>query len=300
LPRSTERMGLATPSTAAVNAPLDRELPIAQPTVDDSDQRSGRRDDRPPRPYSTDQRRWMNVRGAYPLLLVGSALLAYGVLVGVQVPTPTIGRFEIWQLVLVIGATVLAAGIFSLFFAEEEPYPPSSELTHQRVPEVPLHAAPKVISTVSAPSSPVTPPPWWEGPPTKVSPPRVVPSVRAGPSARPSAISRQETVQPARESPLEPSSATVPTPQTSEEIASTLKELDAISRDVSATTRPSRPSATVTPRVDRCWDCRRPITDLGAALPCEQCGKQLCSSCAMDSVVRSGAVTCRGCAVSSP
>jgi hypothetical protein len=294
-------MGVATPRTTASNVPLHRDGWRA--TLPGLGAPSSQATSPPALGSPAERERVLNVRGAYPLLLIGSAILAYGVMVAIQVPPPTIGRFEIWQLVIVVGATVLAGGIFSLLFAiDERPEPPRAP-AGEPAPEIRPRSAPTVGGGQPVLPAAANPPPWWEGPPAKSSIPHVPPASRvAGSFPTPSSVP-QPSVPEEREPLAQEGPVGTPTARASDEITSTLKELDDISRDVardlSSVPGPSRKSTPAPARVDQCWDCRRPIVDRESGLPCEECGKQLCASCGMESVIRSGSVSCRRCEVSS-
>lgn len=241
------------------------------------------------------------MEGAYPLLLIGSALLVYGVIVGLEVPPPTIGRFEIWQLVIVVGSTVVAAGLFSLYFAIQTPRgaPPPPPI--QSPPQKSDRAGgrpPSILSASSATAS--VAPPWWEGPPV------AAPSARSRIRPAPPVISRgpESTVPtpPPSPSPVRPLSASPEPPpsSTEDEVANTLRELDAISREITSNSAAtSRPPAKK-PLARRCADCGQPASGAGPGPMCSRCGRTLCVECAEASLLRTADVTCRSCLRAAP
>lgn len=248
-----------------------------------------------PTPASAPRSTQVNLEGAYPLLLIGAAVLVYGVILALQVPPPSIGRFEIWQLAIVVGATILAAGIFSLYFATLSP---------KEVPETPVRrpsapppehprATPRPTATV--PPSTATAPPWWEGPPPSAptSRPRVA-SASLSPSATDvpagPASSRRATTHPV----LSVSPDRPPVPK-ADEIESLLTELDAISRELTATSAPRSPATPPKPRLRSCIDCGRSSGGTGPGPMCSHCGRTLCTGCAEASLLRTGDVTCQSC-----
>lgn len=248
-----------------------------------------------------DERRHLNVEGAYPLFLIGGALLVYGVLVALEVPPPTIGRFEIWQLVIVVGSTLVAAGLFSLYFALETPRvaPPPSPIEPPSQRSDRAHGRPPSISSASSPTASAAPP-WWEGPPV------AAPSVRSRIRPAPSVVSRAqvstEPSPPPSASPVRPLSVSPerPSSTTEDEVANTLRELDAISREITSTSAAtSRPPAKK-PLARRCVDCDRPANSPGPGPMCSRCGRALCVECAEGSLLRTADVTCRSCLRAAP
>lgn len=242
-----------------------------------------------------------NVRGAYPLLLVGAAVLAYGVLVSVQTPGATVGRFEVWPLLVVIGATVVGAGVFSLYFAIEEPVPGSTsrevEELKRSTPANPPASAAKATKAATPGS---TTPPWWEGLPEPRRESKAPVRTAVPTTTKPTAASMEPHV-PATSPTVPPraSSATIP-PITAEtdlrdEVASTLKELEAISREISSSAPSPPPRSPVSkPPAARCSDCGRPVVR-DVTLICEECGNLLCANCARDTALSTGVITCRSC-----
>jgi len=240
----------------------------------------------------------LNVRGAYPLLLIGAALVAYGVLVSIQTPAATVGRFEIWPLLVVLGATVIGAGIFSLYFAIDESLPESTAGARNERDERPSDAHPASGVKASGSASPVaTPPPWWEGLPDSSSSKRRPAAPEALGAPRSSSASSELHLPSSRPTGLPAASTpTIPPTEPPDDVASTLKELEAISLEISSIVpASSKPSAPRT-RTTRCSDCGQTIPH-DATLICEECGNCLCANCASETALSTGVVTCRACRV---
>ncbi len=239
--------------------------------------------------------RW-NVQGAFPLLLIGAALLAYGLALAVQSPSPTIGRFEIWEVVIVVSSTLIGAGIFSLLYAAE---PPTEAPGPRDAP-----AASGSTKAMSGPARREDPsrtraledPPWLEGPDAvEVPGPVAYASSASRGIARPAAPSHAAATLARRAE--EARDPDPPAPSGRDEIESALEELEAISKDI--TTQPSPASGRSAPRrssVPRCADCGRTLTLEQPGRACRECGRPLCEDCGRALPGgRRGSVVCQRC-----
>jgi hypothetical protein len=222
-------------------------------------------------------RRAWNLEGAFPLFFLGAALAVGGVVLALETPTPRIDRVEIWQFLVALGAVIVAAGVFSIFFAEEDSSPP--------VPSgIPVGAT--APAWVEAPASPEAPPPV---------PATIPPTVAMG--GAPSSTSRV-AVAPAG-----------PEAGAPDEIDAIMSQLDELTKEIfSAPRSPAAPNPTPPapapasaeraperPAAPGCADCGRVLAVGGPRLPCEVCGRPLCEDCALDAASHRGAVACRNC-----
>ena len=211
--------------------------------------------------------------------MIGGALLAYGLALALQSPSPTIGRFEIWEVVIVVSSTLIGAGIFSLLYAAE---PPREAPTVRNVPAAPASATTPAAPTRRDPPSrtrTLEDPPWLEGPDAVE-----VPGPVAYPSTPSRGISRASGASFAAKAPArlpeEAPDPDPPAPTGRDEIESALQELEAISKDI--TTQPSPGSARSATRrssVPRCADCGRTLTLEHPGRACRECGRPLCDDC---------------------
>ncbi len=239
--------------------------------------------------------RW-NLHGAFPLLLIGSVLLVYGVTLGLQVPTPTVARFEIWEMVVAVGATLVGSGLFSLAYATE------SEDAPERAPRRPAAAAPGPRIAPQAKTVPPrgperTVPEWWEGPTAPDPGRRRAPAPAAG-----DAPSGARALGP-------PVSTSIPATDTGaasgpedragrghEEIDGALLELESIARDMGEPKAP--PQLFVAGRavhIDRCADCGRALALDAPERFCVECGRSLCPDCGHPARGNRDGVACQRC-----
>jgi len=235
----------------------------------------------------------LNVAGAFPLLLVGAALVVSAVILYLQTARLPGHSLPVWELVALVGATVLTAGVLSLFLAEAVESTPGPAIADPVLldEEFPSPTGREDPRQIAAPQSAT--PPWWEGPPIRVP----APESGARPTFRPPDL-------PASKPPDRPeiSGATSefgrPPPQVvrseePSEIATALRELDGISEDVLTTSR-SNTGTTGTPAA-RCGDCGRRMDRKEKLLQCELCGLRFCSTCAGPASMAAGPVLCRAC-----
>jgi hypothetical protein len=218
-----------------------------------------------------------NLEGAFPLLFLGAAIAVGGVVLALESPTPRIDRVEIWQFLVALGAVVVAAGIFSVFFAEHDTALPAPS-------DIPVGA---------------TDPSWSEGPIPPVAPP--------GP---PAVLPPATTVAGIPASPEVPRVAAAPVgtaPGPSDEIDAIMSQLDQLTKEIFSAPRP--PPAMIDPpsvaspaertaqrpAAPGCADCGRVLPVGGPRLPCEICGRPLCEDCALDAASHRGTVACQNC-----
>ena len=221
----------------------------------------------------------LNARGALPLLGLGGFLLAYGVFTAIQEASVPGHRLELWELIVGVGVTVLAAGIFSLFFAEGTETP-----TRPAEPERLLGASSVRVPVVAPPPSaraprPTTPtPPWWEGPPGQMgrAPPRAV----SAPVPRARAASGLEQLTSLTPPTTRPVASGVgrPSPSLPQDVADALEEWATIAHPT-ASSWPRSPAMNRSPRAPRCADCERPLPADRPHERCTGCARLLCEDC---------------------
>ncbi len=221
----------------------------------------------------------INARGALPLLGLGGFLLAYGVFTAIQEASVPGHRLELWELIVGVGVTILAAGIFSLFFAEETENP-----TRPAEPERLVGASSARVPVVAPPPParaprPTTPvPPWWEGPPGQMgrAPPRAV----SAPYPRARAATGLEQLTSLTPPPARPVASAVgrPSPRLPQDVADALEEWATIAHPT-ASSWPRSPTMNRSPRAPRCADCERPLPADRPNERCTGCARLLCEDC---------------------
>jgi len=270
-------------------------------------------------------KRVTNLEGAFPLLLVGSALLVYAAILANEEMVVHGAHLPLWGLIGAVGMVVVGAGVYSTFL--EEPasaaplVPPDAvviskseydALKGDRPPPRPPSSTPKM-------------PEWWEGPPeprtaeragpvrVSVPPaekrpaavPPVVPSaLRRGGPPGPLGVGAEATPKatPARlPAPPPPRpAATPPRPRRSlTELKSALSELETLlDQEFAASPRTAPKPA---PKgVPACADCRRALPKLPTPNVCSGCGKSLCTDCALSSQFEDGDLRCIECRAHDP
>ncbi len=287
---------------------------------------------RPAPPRAGAGRRVWNFEGAFPLLLIGGALLVYAAILANQEMPLSAHHLPFYALVGGVGAVVAGAGVFSTFL------PPEPEEAPTIIPddwvvisrsEWEESRAPRRIATPppSLPERSSDQPPWWEGAPSpsvpapappRATPPPDAPSVRRStpappprPPARVASSPAQAPVTPApsrARPPSPPASRTAPSTPTQarleayrqefpQEFLQALSELEEIAhRELDRA--PPTPAPSPEPGDDRCVDCERklPANDPSPNL-CESCGRGLCIDCALSSQREDGDLKCIECRV---
>jgi hypothetical protein len=271
----------------------------------------------------------VNVKGAIPLLLIGGFAVAYSIVLELQSTTLPGTRLPIWLLVLVAGAMIFVAGIFSLFWAEVE-----EDQSRPRTEPIAVEAIDPRVSKGRAESiplrstSPAATPPWWEGPPTEpVSThghPAAAPRVEVGPvPVRVSSVlSPPHTVIPVSRGStvVAPESSRLASPSSvpaqlapgatrapsslrgsfPKEFMEALSELETLAdRELTIPSRPPPKSGQVYLRT--CADCKREISSKERSPNrCADCGRGLCSDCAKSSRLEDAELRCIECRVRGP
>ena len=89
-----------------------RRTPLAH---EDPSQPGTRTDVGPSRNPSSSGRRPLNFEGAFPLLLIGSALLCYAAVLANEELATKGGHLPLWGIVGAVGAVIAGAGVYSTF-----------------------------------------------------------------------------------------------------------------------------------------------------------------------------------------
>jgi hypothetical protein len=272
----------------------------------------------------------VNVKGAFPLLLIGSVAVAYSIVLALQSADLTGHRLPIWALVSLAGATILGAGVFSLFWAEVE----EDETKTEGKPKVVEAIEPKVLTRREESISPVRrssapPPPWWEGPPTDSAPAAghlTAPTVsrsQAGSAPVPvnSAALPSRSTQPASRRSGEdapglaslgsPAGARARVPPNATQAPSALRrgfpkefmdslaELETVA-DRELKLSPRSPPKPIPGESRTCADCKRVIPNHRPPNRCSGCGRGLCVDCAKSSQLEDAELRCIECRVRGP
>ena len=256
----------------------------------------------------------LNLKGALPLIALGSFLVVYAVVLSLEEPALPGGHLEIWELVVAVGSVILGAGVFSLFLAEPPDEERSTTAASRRRPESESERPePQAPPPRSLPAGEPTPsvlfpastssraelPPWWEGPPTVGEPPPltnpIVTPTRATGSPRSTVAARLPPTNPPIRGPTYHSTKRAAPPgRLPVDIAEALAEWEAIARSP----KPQFAQHPVEPpkdRTGRCADCNRPIDADPGARGCRQCGRRLCTECSSSALQSTGQVACIDC-----
>ena len=268
-------------------------------------------------------KRLSNLEGAFPLLLIGSALLVYAAIIANQEIAAHNTHLPLWGLIGAVGVVIAGAGVYSTFLEGPPtpvPVPPSDAVLVSK-------AEYDRMKTPPAPSRSPAPPPkmpeWWEGPP---EPPAPRPAAEAVPasyeeellrlrtSGRPAprgivlhrpagpAVATGPAAPPTRApSPSVPRPAGSPTTTRTSlrELKSALSELETLlDREFTPT---SRTAPVPAPKgVPACADCRRALAKSPVPNECSGCGKGLCNDCALSSQFEDGDLRCIECRARDP
>lgn len=260
-----------------------------------------------------------NFEGAFPLLLIGSALLVYCAVLRTEAIASTGSRFPLWGIVGAVGAVIAGSGVFSIFLDNSEGGRPTTPDGFVLVPKAEWDVVrPRPPTTTKSVASV---PPWWEGPgePSEPAPPRPTartitrdaarstsphgaPVVRAqlSPATPAQAATTRAVpapVPPKRIAPAatKPRPASPPPPKGSlEELRQSLAELEDMVNNNSRST-----ARTVTkagrPRTSSCADCAQEVANSPAPNLCAGCGRRLCVDCALSSQFEDADLRCNEC-----
>jgi hypothetical protein len=273
----------------------------------------------------------VNLKGAAPLLLIGAFALAYSIVVALQSAALPGHRLSIlWLLIIVAGAILLGAGVFSLFWAEVEEVPVVPPSQPKAVGAAGQGLMPRREENIrpEAPRPAASLPPWWEGPPTSpVAAPTPSPTVRHVATGLASvrvtpAVSNPNSTAPVTQSPTRspprfatltssaPVPARVPMSAVStstvsrggfpKEFMEALSELETLAnRELKLA--PGNPPRANTGGLRTCVDCKREIASNDRSRNrCVSCGRGLCVDCATSSKREDGEVRCIECRVRRP
>lgn len=266
----------------------------------------------------------LNVKGALPLLLIGGFAVASSIVLALQSATLPGHRLPIWVLVSVAGATILGAGVFSLFWAEVE----EGEGAPERQPRSADAIEGEVLTRrgggipLPRPSAEPTPP-WWEGPPIEPLSAPVRPRRPAVPREEPRWTAVRATAPVAAPRPTRPASGqpepgavrtkapprtlvrSAPTigPATSalrggfpKEFMDSLAELeDLADRELKLSSR--HPPRAGVGDSGSCADCKREMSVERSPNRCSHCKRKLCVECALSSQLEDGELRCIECRV---
>lgn len=299
------------------------------PTRGERDGYSGA--DSPSRPAVHDvgpalKRRPKNFEGAFPLLLVGSALLVYCAILRNEAVASQGAHFPIWGIVGAVGAVIAGAGIYSVFLEPSELGVSAAPEGFVMVPKAEWEASRAGRRASARPMSASPMPPWWEGPPVY---PHTSPVRPSGPPAS-QQVTRLKPVQPTRAvprphltSPSSPRPAggsmgpgadprgptrAVPTPgpapptprrDSLDELKQALTELEALV-DSEFKSSPRRLPKAGPGEPGLCADCSRGLPSRPAPVRCSGCDRELCVDCALSSQFEDADLRCIDCRARGP
>lgn len=266
-----------------------------------------------------------NLEGAFPLLLVGGALLVYAAIIANQELVAHNSHVPLWGLVSAVGVVIAGAGVYSAFLEEPAPAAPVPVSDSVTIPKTEYEALRAGRSTPPKAPPPATVPEWWEGPPLPPPPrpsplpsaepvadlgrPRPVPASLSSPVRRPSTptprelpVGRTPTPVPSRApTPRIPPAGPAPfAARTSlKDLKSALSELESL-LDHEFTVSPRATPKPAPTGVPACADCRRALPKSPAANDCSGCGKGLCNDCTLSSQFEDGDIRCIECRARDP
>jgi hypothetical protein len=262
-----------------------------------------------------------NLEGAFPLLLIGSALLVYCAILRNEALASSGVHFPLWGIVGAVGAVIAGAGVYSVFLEPVDLTVPAAPEGFVMVPKAEWEAARSHPRSSARSTSTTSVPSWWEGPPVY---PDIAPeaptsptgpiettqpySVRAGKSTSRPPITLRSSSRPLGDglgfpAVPRPPSRTVPAPglappiprrASTYELEETITELEAL---VEGASRPSpRRTPGARPGDSRlCADCGRRLSADPASNPCSGCGRELCVDCALSSQFEDADLRCTDC-----
>ncbi len=271
------------------------------------------------------KRRPRNFEGAFPLLLIGSALLVYCAVLRNEALTSNGVHFPLWGVVGAVGAVIAGAGVYSVFIDPSEPSEAAPE-GFVMVPKAEWEATRTARRASPRSPSPTLAPPWWEGPevypetsqarptrptvPRSVARPAPVPPTRMMPRPRPVSPSAQRPVMGHSASPLAPRAPTrvaPPPPPTHpatrktplNELEAAISQLEALV-DSDVKPGPRRPPKAGPEEPPSCADCGRGMASDWDPSRCSDCGRKLCVDCALASQFEDTDLRCIECRAREP
>ena len=277
----------------------------------------------PPRSNPGPKRRRWNVDGAFPLLLLGSALLVYTAILANEELASRSAHLPLWGLVGGVGAVIVGAGIYSTFLGPDTPMVSDSQKDWVTVPKAEWEALRSGRRTADHPRPSPRDPEWLERPsdreidlplradlpsayradaglprgrPTGVTPaPLLTPPIpkrpQRGPAGTvPSATSLNIPAPRIRSSPRIPPRGSL------DELNAALTELEhLVNTDDNMAPRPTKAPPELHP--GSCGDCDRDVSRDPSPSNCADCGRGLCVDCAFSSQSEDGDLRCIACRV---
>lgn len=271
----------------------------------------------------SDEPRRRNFDGAFPLLLVGSALLVCaGILANSELASKS-GHLPLYGLVGVVGAVILGAGIYSTFLEPESTGETTLGEEWVAVPKAEWDALRSGARPTGRSAPAGSDPPWLERPedrgidslvpaPVPASgayldpPSSTQPSPEVeGPTPTASALATLDELEAALVNRTKRPSGNPPRTRTSASSGGTdspasleavLTDLEGlVTKDPGAPPGPVKEAAPV--QLSVCVDCDRDMSLDRSPSYCEDCGRLLCVNCAFSSVSEDGELRCIECRV---
>jgi hypothetical protein len=263
-----------------------------------------------------------NFEGAFPLLLIGSALLVYCAILRNQSVSASGAHFPLWALIGTVGAVIAGAGVYSVFL---NPSAPAARVVPEGfvlVPEAECEASRPGRRVDGRSTPPMLDPPWWEGPevypepsrerPTRAAIPRVadrsVPPPRMAPRGQPAPPPARRAPAggmgpaprpPPRAVPTRGPEPLAPRRASLSELNETLAELEALA-DSEFKPSPRRMPKTVPTEPHSCADCGRGLPSGPSEERCSGCNRTLCVDCALSSQFEDADLRCNECRAREP
>jgi hypothetical protein len=230
-----------------------------------------------------------NFEGAFPLLLIGGALLVYAVVLANQELGAHSSHLPLFGLVGGVGAVIAGAGLFSAFSVDPSNSVPAAPTV------APLARRGRGAPNATSRSYRRTPAPvWWEGP-GELPRPSGTAAVAVSATAGPPAVTPRAAPTPSSVS--APRSAVDLNPNrkwTNSELLELLSEIEAIAHEHESRF-PSRPERPAPKGVPSCCDCHASMVADTSPSCCSECGRGLCVDCALASSLEDGDLRCLEC-----
>ena len=235
------------------------------------------------------KRRFQNLEGAFPLLLIGSVLVVYAAIVANQEVGMKGSHLPLWGLMAGVGMVIVGAGIYSTFL--EPTFPPDIVAPSEwvTVPKADWDAlrAPRPPREAPRPSPHL--PIWWEGPPEPEKPRPAVAIAKKPPT--PARAPRRVEPEPA------PSAPVLRRTPLLNDLKDALTELETLVNQDVRSPASRRPSTAGPDELRSCADCGRRLPRSGTAYACSSCGHRMCYECASSSREEYTEVRCLECGV---
>jgi hypothetical protein len=235
-----------------------------------------------------------NFEGAFPLLLIGGALLIYAVVLANQEIGMHGSHLPLYGLVGGVGAVVAGAGLYSAFSvsASDRNATATSSASAPRLPQR-GRGAPNATSRAHPKSFSPT---WWEGPGEAPAPVRggaKGTEVRVAP--RPASTrSIPELASEVRAPGKSVADPQLSRPSPNADLLDQLAEIEAIAQEMQRRS-PRRSARPALKGVMACCDCDAPMDSDPAPNFCPECHRRLCVDCALASSLEDGELRCLEC-----